>query len=259
MVNCAVSVENLTHRYPGGDSPALVIDELCVEEGSSVALIGASGAGKSTLLRLLDGRLRGWQGQATILGHVLSPNRLPPRTWRCESGFVFQEFALVEPLSVRQNVLNGRLGRTHAGWSLVGRFSDKDQAAADSAMHDVGISELASRRADLLSGGQRQRVAIARALAQEPKLILADEPISNLDPVNAAAILKLLHDCAAHRGATLILTTHQPKLVASVVDRFVALDGGQVVFDGAPNAIDEALLASIYNKSRGNDQSEAAE
>ncbi len=259
MASSAVLLENLTHRYAGEIRPVLVIDKLEIEEGSFVALIGASGVGKSTLLRLLDGRLRGWKGRASVLGHALSARTAPPRSRRSEIGYVFQEFALVESASVRQNVLNGRLGSTHSGWSLIGRFSDVDQSAAEQAMRDVGITKFAERRVDRLSGGQRQRVAIARVLAQEPKLILADEPLSNLDPVNSKIILELLRECAANRGATLIATSHQPRLIAPFVDRFIALDGGSITFDGVPSAVDEGLLASIYNDDDGKDHSEAAE
>jgi len=254
----AVSIARLTHRYPGERRAVLDIDALEIRNGARVGLIGASGAGKTTLLRLIDGRLRGWTGAVSVLGHPLHPRRPPPRHRRCESGFVFQEFALVEPATVYQNVLNGRLGRAHAVRSLVGRFRPEDEAAAERAMRDVGIAELASRRADRLSGGQRQRVAIARVLAQDPRLILADEPISNLDPVNAEAILELLCDLARKRGATLLLSSHQPRIVAPYVDRFVALDEGRVVFDGPPDTLHDKRLAAIYAAERAEEGEAAA-
>jgi phosphonate transport system ATP-binding protein len=246
----AVSIARLTHRFAGERRTVLDIAALEIESGTRVGLIGASGAGKTTLLRLIDGRLRGWTGVVSVFGHRLDPRRPPPRGRRCESGFVFQEFALVEPASVYQNVLNGRLGRAHAIRSLVGRFQAEDEAAAERAMRDVGIVDLAARRADRLSGGQRQRVAIARMLAQEPRLILADEPISNLDPVNAETILGLLRSLAEKRGATLLLSSHQPRIVAPHVDRFVALDEGRVVFDGSPDALHDERLAAIYAAER---------
>lgn len=249
MAKGAVALHNLSYRYPGEDRETLAITELEVRAGERVALIGASGAGKTTLLRLLDGRLRGWNGEARVLDHVLDPHAPPPRLWRCETGFVFQEFALVEQTTVRQNVLNGRLGRTDPVRSLFGHFSQQDRDAAQRAMQDVGIEELADKRVDRLSGGQRQRVAIARCLAQDPGLLLADEPVSNLDPVNAEAILALLADCAERRAAALLITSHQPRLVARFVDRFVALDRGRIVFDGAPDALHDERLAGIYEDS----------
>lgn len=249
MPGSAVALNNLSFRYKGEDRGSLAIAELRIKAGEKVALIGASGAGKSTLLRLLDGRLRGFRGQARVLGRTLDPARSLPRAWRCDTGFVFQEFALVEQESVGQNVLNGRLGRTHPWQSLLGRFGEDDHDAVERALRDVGIDALAGKRVDRLSGGQRQRVAIARCLAQDPALLLADEPISNLDPVTAEAILALLHDCAARRGATLLVSSHQPRLIAPFVDRFIALDQGRVVFDGPPEALRDETLAGIYEEA----------
>jgi phosphonate transport system ATP-binding protein len=245
----AVDLRNLTFRYGGEERDILTIPELGIEAGQRVALIGASGAGKSTLLRLLDGRLRGWRGQVQVLDHDLEPDAPPPRAWRCETGFVFQEFALVEQATVWQNVLNGRLGRTGSMRSLLGRFDDEDEAAVMQALMDLGIDELSERRVDRLSGGQRQRVAIARCLAQNPRLILADEPVSNLDPVTAETILDALKDCTVQRHATLLLTSHQPRLVARSVDRVIALDRGRIVFDGAPEALRNQNLLDIYDET----------
>ena len=242
----AVDLKNLSFGYRGEERDILTISELSLEVGQCVALIGASGAGKSTLLRILDGRLRGWRGEVRVLDHALDPNVPPPRAWRCETGFVFQEFALVEQATVWQNVLNGRLGRTDPIRSLFGRFTDADTAAVQQALDDLGIEELAGRRVDQLSGGQRQRVAIARCLAQNPRLILADEPVSNLDPVTAETILGTLRDCAVRRNATVLLTSHQPRLVARYVDRIVALDRGHIAFDGAPEALRDEQLLDIY-------------
>jgi phosphonate transport system ATP-binding protein len=244
--DAAATIRDLSFRYRRDERDALAITALRIEAGQCVALIGTSGAGKSTLLRLLDGRLRGWSGEVNVLGHALDPVAPPPRRWRSKTGFVFQEFALVEQASVRQNVLNGRLGRTDPLWSLLGRFTDEDEEAAWRAMRDVGLEEVAERRADRLSGGQRQRVAIARCLAQDPGLILADEPVSNLDPVTSETVLGLLRDCAARRGAALIISSHQPRLAARFVGRFVALDHGRIVFDGAPDALGDEQFSGIY-------------
>jgi phosphonate transport system ATP-binding protein len=246
MTADAVVIRDLSFRYHGDDRGALAIENLRITAGERVALIGASGAGKSTLLRLLDGRLRGWSGEVTVLGHALDPDAPPPRRWRSETGFIFQEFALVEQANVRQNVLNGRLGRADPLWSLLGRFTDGDEDAAWRAMRDVGLEEFADRRVDRLSGGQRQRVATARCLAQDPGLILADEPVSNLDPSTAETVLGLLRDCAVRRGAALIISSHQPRLVTRYVGRFVALDHGRIVFDGLPEALRDEQLLGIY-------------
>jgi phosphonate transport system ATP-binding protein len=250
MAKDAIALQNVSHTYTGADHETLTIADLKIEVGQRVALIGASGAGKSTLLRILDGRLRGWDGTVNVLGYALDPHASPPRSFRCNTGFVFQEFALVEQAMVRQNVLNGRLGRTSSLRSLLGAFSSHDEQVTLQAMADVGIKDLAHQRVDRLSGGQRQRVAIARCLAQNPDLILADEPVSSLDPVNAKAILALLCNCAAQRGVTLLISSHQPDLISPYVDRFVALDKGQVVFDGPPNALDDERLRGIYDDAK---------
>lgn len=246
MSSDAILLRDLCFRYGSESRDALSIPQLHIQAGQRVALIGASGAGKSTLLRLIDGRLRGWSGACEVLGQRLDPHRRPSRGWRRRVGFVFQEFALVQRETLRRNVLHGRLGHVDPFLSLLGRFADEDSRAIERAIDDVDMDEFADRRVDRLSGGQRQRVAIARCLAQEPRLILADEPISNLDPLTAKSILSILRDRASERNATLILSSHQPRLVADYVDRFVALDQGRVVFDGPPDGLHDEQLAGIY-------------
>ena len=257
MKSDAITLRDLSFRYPGEGRPVLTIAELHVPMGQRVALIGASGAGKSTFLRLIGGRLRGWSGQCEVLGLPCGPNRKPPRAWRRRVGFVFQEFALVERGTTRDNVLNGRLGHADPLWSLMGRFGTDDFGITDQAIRDVGMEVFADRRVDRLSGGQRQRVAIARCLAQEPHLLLADEPVSSLDPVRASAVLELLHRAVTSPETTLVLSSHQPGLVAGYVDRFIALEEGRIVFDGPPDALNEAQLAGIYG-ARATGQNEAA-
>lgn len=246
MPDDAIVIRDLTFRYPRDERQVLAISELNVPIGQRVALIGASGAGKSTLLRLLDGRLRGWSGRCEVLGFALDASRAPPRGWRRRIGFVFQEFALVEQETARRNVLNGRLGHANPVLSLVGRFSPDDFGITDRAIRDVGMEDFADRRVDRLSGGQRQRIAMARCLAQGPQLLLADEPVSSLDPVTAEAGLELLRRANIDRGTTLVLSSHQPKLVAGYVDRFIALERGRIVFDGLSDALNETHLSGIY-------------
>lgn len=236
----------ITHRFGGETRDSLTGIDLAIERGTAVALIGASGAGKSTLLTLLDGRLQGWHGAAVVLDRALSPDAPPPRENRADIGFVFQEFALIERASAYRNALNGRLGRTNALRSLLGRFSATDHDAVEAALRETGIADLANKRADQLSGGQRQRVALARCLAQEPQLILADEPVSNLDPVRAETVLRTLSAAARERGASLIFSSHQPDLAARFADRIVALRAGEIVFDGAPDELTPDHVAQIY-------------
>ncbi len=251
MSEYAAALTGVCHRYPGESSDSLQGIDLLLGRGQRVALIGPSGSGKSTLLALLDGRLRDWAGGAMVLARGLEARRAPPREERAKVGFVFQEFALVERASVRQNILNGRLGRVSRLAAVLGCFLEADHAAARAAMADAGIADLADKRVDRLSGGQRQRVAIARCLAQEPRLILADEPISNLDPVRAESILKLLGAAATRRVSTLVFSSHQPTVAVRHADRVVALKNGAIAYDGSPDGLTPERLAEIYAAGTG--------
>ena len=242
----AVQIDDLSFAHPGSDLPALERISLLVPTGESVALLGPSGAGKTTLLALLDGRLRGWQGRTSVLGASLDPDRPPLRARRPDTGFVFQEFALVERSTVLRNVLNGRLGRMSPLRALMGSSTSHDLETALAALSDCGIADLAERRVDSLSGGQRQRVAIARCLAQEPRLILADEPVSSLDPARAAEILTLLTGAARARGATAMFSSHQPDLARRFAQRIVGISGGRIVFDVPTSDLSEEATANLY-------------
>ncbi|TCD13342.1 phosphonate ABC transporter ATP-binding protein [Oricola cellulosilytica] len=242
----AVEIDDLSFAYPGADRPALERVSLMVPAGESVALLGASGAGKTTLLALLDGRLLAWRGRASVLGAPIDPDHPPSRDRRADSGFIFQEFALVERSTVLRNVLNGRLGRMPPLRAVLGAPTPSDLEVARAALDDCGISDLADRRVDSLSGGQRQRVAIARCLAQEPRLILADEPVSNLDPARAAEILTLLTGVAGARGATVLFSSHQPDLARRFAQRIVGMRGGRIVFDVPVAELNEDATADLY-------------
>lgn len=227
----AIDIGDLSFAHGDAKTPALSAVTLSVEPGATLALLGPSGAGKTTLLTLLDGRLRDWRGRVAVLGAALAPEHAPARRHRADTGFIFQEFALVERSSVLRNVLNGRLGRMSGARALIGRPAAHDTDIARRALKDCGIADLADRRVDSLSGGQRQRVAIARCLAQEPQLILADEPVSNLDPARASDILGLLTEAGRARGATTVFSSHQPELARRFADRVVGMRNGRVLFD----------------------------
>ena len=245
-MSAAVEISDLSFAHSSAAIPALASVSLAAGSGETLALLGPSGAGKTTLLTLLDGRLRGWCGRVAVLGAALSPDRAPPRRDRADTGFVFQEFALVERSSVWRNVLNGRLGRMGAARALLSRPGAYDAGIVHRALDDCGIADLADRRVDTLSGGQRQRVAIARCLAQEPKLILADEPVSNLDPARAAEILGLLTEAGRLRGATTVFSSHQPELARRFADRVVGMRNGRVLFDLPAEALTEGDEAALY-------------
>ena len=242
----AIQTEDLAFSHLGSGLPALAEVALLTPEGAAIALLGPSGAGKTTLLTLLDGRLRGWHARATVLGSALDPDRAPPLARRADTGFIFQEFALVERSTVLRNVLNGRLARMEFFRALLARPSPNDVTIARTALEDCGIADLAERRVDSLSGGQRQRVAIARCLAQEPRLILADEPVSNLDPVRAAEILSLLTRAARKRGATTVFSSHQPELARRFAERVIGMRNGRIVFDMATEDLSEDATVQLY-------------
>lgn len=245
-MNVAAQIDDVSFAHPGAGLPALKRVSLLVPAGESVALLGPSGAGKTTLLALLDGRLQGWTGRVSVLGVPLDPDRPPPRARRPDTGFVFQEFALVERSTVLRNVLNGRLGRMPPLRALLGAPSSDDLETARTALADCGIADLAQRRVDSLSGGQRQRVAIARCLAQEPRLILADEPVSNLDPARAGEVLSLLTGAARARGATALFSSHQPDLARRFAQRIVGIRGGRIVFDVPTPELNGDATAELY-------------
>lgn len=239
-------IDDLNFSHTGADLPALEHVSLRIPAGESVALLGASGAGKTTLLTLLDGRLRGWRGRVSVLGAPLDPDHPPSRDQRIETGFVFQEFALVERSTVLRNVLNGRLGRMPPLRAVFGAPLPRDLEVAREALEDCGIGDLAGRRVDSLSGGQRQRVAIARCLAQQPRLILADEPVSSLDPARAAEILSLLTGAARARGAAVVFSSHQPELARRFAQRIVGMRGGRIVFDVPVAEMNDDATADLY-------------
>jgi phosphonate transport system ATP-binding protein len=242
----ALHLKKVSYRHPGDTASALDAVSLSVAPGEVVAVLGPSGAGKSTLLALLDGQLPGWTGAGSVLGHALHPERGLPRHLRPDTGFIFQDLGLVDRASARQNVLNGRLGRTPAAASLFGRFTAQDQQATDQALQDCGIADLAPRRADQLSGGQRQRVAIARCLAQQPKLILADEPVSSLDPTRAESLMRLITNLARQRGASVVFSSHQPDIARRFADRIIGLRAGCIAFDTAAAGLSEAQITGLY-------------
>lgn len=248
-MSIAARIDDLSFAHPGTDTLALERVSLRVPAGESIALLGPSGAGKTTLLALLDGRLQGWRGRVSVLGAPLDPDQPPPRARRADTGFVFQEFALVERSTVLRNVLNGRLGRMSVLRALLGSPTMRDLEIARAALADCGIADLAGRRADSLSGGQRQRVAIARCLAQEPRLILADEPVSNLDPTRAGEILSLLTGAARVRGATAVFSSHQPDLARRFAQRIVGMRGGRIIFDIPTSELNEDATASLYREA----------
>ena len=243
-----LKVEHLFKTYPNG-TQALKDVSFEVEDGEFLAVIGLSGSGKSTLLRCINRLIEPTSGK--IIWNDLDVTAMPSsemRNVRRQIGMIFQQFNLVKRSSVLTNVLSGRLGYISPWQSLANYFSPADKKRALANLEQVDLSEKAYVRADSLSGGQQQRVGIARALMQEPKLILADEPVASLDPVLAHSILKYLEQLNKERGITVLCSLHFLDLVHRYATKAIALKDGQVVFQGLPKEIDDAQFKAIYGQ-----------
>ena len=226
---------------------ALAGVDLEVGAGERVALVGPSGAGKSTLLSLLNGTLAPTTGTVRVLGQDLA--RLRPARLRGVQrriGTISQQFDLVGPLRVVHNVNAGRLAEwslATAAWSLV---RPREPAVAEAALARVGIAEKLHERTDRLSGGEQQRVALARVLLQDPAAVLADEPISNLDPTRGREVMDLLRDLAVEGGRTLVASLHAVEFALSHCDRVVGLRRGRVAFDVPSASVRASMIEDLY-------------
>jgi phosphonate transport system ATP-binding protein len=232
-----------------GGSVALADADLSFAHGEAACLVGPSGAGKTTLLRLLCGAVRPTRGEVRVEGRSLDglgPAEL--RRVRSRIGFVHQDLALVPNLRVSQNVIAGGLGTLAFLPSLRAMLlpASRDLERAAGILERVGIGAKLFQRTDSLSGGERQRVAIARALYQEPLAILADEPVSSVDPARARDTVALLVELAAERGLTLLVSLHDLELARAFFPRLVGLRDGRVDFDLPTSAIDEGRFRSLY-------------
>ena len=243
-----LKIENLTKVYPTG-TVALKDVSFEVPDGEFMVVIGLSGSGKSTLLRCINRLIEPTSGRITWDDvDITTADATQLRRIRRQIGMVFQQFNLVKRSKVITNVLSGRLGYVNPWISLLGLWPGSERERAMKALNRVGIAEKANNRADALSGGQQQRVGIARALMQEPRLILADEPVASLDPVLAHSILQYLEALNKTDGATVICSLHFLDLVHRYATRVVALKDGIKVFEGLPKEIDRIRFKEIYGE-----------
>lgn len=241
-------VENLTKVYDDG-TVALRDVSFEVPDGQFLAIIGLSGSGKSTLLRCINRLVEPTAGR--VLWNdvdVTAATQEDLRLIRRRIGMVFQHFNLVHRSKVITNVLAGRLGYVNPVLAVVNRFPRADVAKGMKQLQRVGLSEKAKARADELSGGQQQRVGIARAMMQDPQMILADEPVASLDPVLAHSIMQYLELINDEDDVTILCSLHFLDLVHRYADRAIALNQGELVFDGAPQEIDDARFKDIYGQ-----------
>ena len=241
-------VEHLNKVYPNG-TVALKDVSFQVEDGEFLAVIGLSGSGKSTLLRCINRLIEPTSGKIIWNDTELTAlSTSEMRRVRRQIGMVFQQFNLVKRSSVLTNVLSGRLGYVSPYQSMFNYFSPADHQRAMENLEQLGLSDKAHVRADSLSGGQQQRVGIARALMQEPKLVLADEPVASLDPVLAHSILKYLEQMNKELNITVLCSLHFLDLVHRYATRAIALKDGELVFQGLPQEIDDAQFKAIYGQ-----------
>jgi phosphonate transport system ATP-binding protein len=221
--------------------------DLAVEPAEFVVIIGRSGAGKTTFLRSINRLVEPAAGSIAVDGRpVTGADARALRDVRRRIGMIFQQFNLVRRASVVENVLAGRLGYLPTWPSLLGRFPRADHELALDCLRQVGLADLADRRADTLSGGEQQRVAIARALAQRPTVILADEPTASLDPHLAGSIMEILRRINRERGLTLVVSQHQLDTALAYGTRIVGFRAGRIRFDGPPSAVTPEIARAVY-------------
>jgi len=243
-----LKIENLTKVYPNG-TQALKNVSFSVKDGEFLAVIGLSGSGKSTLLRCINRLIEPTSGKIFWDDQdITNCSSKEIRKIRRKIGMVFQQFNLVKRSSVMTNVLTGRLGYVDTLSSSLHIFSSSDNKKAIESLDQVGLADKSHVRADSLSGGQQQRVGIARALMQDPKLILADEPVASLDPVLSHSIMKYLEQLNKERGITVICSLHFLDLVHRYATSAIALKDGELVFQGLPKQIDDVQFKAIYGQ-----------
>ncbi len=239
-----ITIRNLRKSY--GSNHVLHGIDMDVKAGEFVVMLGLSGAGKSTLLRCMNGLNQPDSGTLQVGGIDLMQTHSRRELAR-HVAMVFQHHNLVQRLSVRKNVLTGRLGQVGTLASVLQFFKHSDIALADQCLERVGLAHKALERTEALSGGQMQRVGIARALAQQPQVILADEPVAGLDPKTARRVLQYLRDATREMGIAVVCNLHQVDYAKEFGDRIVGLSQGRMVFDGTPAQLDDAALNAIYS------------
>ena len=244
-----IKFENVSKRYPN-DTLGLDKVNCKIEQGEFVGIIGLSGAGKSTLIRTINRMIDTTDGLLTVDGiNVASLKGKSLRRFRRKIGMIFQSFNLVTRTTVIRNVLTARVPDMPWWRSVLGIYTKEDKIRALEALDQVGILEKAYTRVDQLSGGQQQRVALARTLAQDPEIILADEPVAALDPVTAKRVMDDFKKINRDLGITILLNIHHVELALEYTDRIIGIRSGRIVYDGPSSSVTEAVLKDIYGSA----------
>ena len=243
-------VDGLTKRF--GDKVAVDNASFIVDRPTMIGVIGRSGAGKSTMLRMFNRLTDASQGTMTFEGRdILTLKNRDRRKWQSDCAMIFQQFNLVPRMDVVSNVLHGTLGERSTLATLFNLFPQDDIHRAIDILERLGIAENAAKRAEALSGGQQQRVAIARALMQDPKMILADEPIASLDPMNAQTVMEALRRIHDEDGRMVIANLHTLDTARRYCDRIIGMRDGRIVFDGTPEQLTTGVARDIYGAGDG--------
>lgn len=244
-----IEIKNVSKVFDNGVVGLKNVD-LTINDGEFVCIIGLSGAGKSTLLRSLNRLNDITEGEILIDGESLTdanPKKL--RRMRRNIGMIFQQFNLVRKNTVQKNVLSGRLGYYNNWQTLLGLFSKEDYQRTLTALEKVGLADKLKDRSDSLSGGQQQRVSIARTIVQEAELILADEPVSALDPVTSETVMNDFKRLNEEAGRTIIINIHSVPLARKYASRIIGMRAGEIVFDGPASEATDAKLGEIYGQA----------
>ena len=241
-----IEFQNVSKRYPNGFE-ALKNINLKIEQGEFVAVIGLSGAGKSTLIRTINRMHDITEGTLTVDGtNVMELQGKQLRTFRRKIGMIFQSFNLITRTTVIKNVLTAFVPELPWWRALLGIFTKEEKIAALESLDKMGILDKAFVRADQLSGGQQQRVALASTLAQNPQIILADEPVASLDPITARQVMDDFLRINQDMNITVIINIHHVELALQYATRVVGIREGKIVYDGPASQVDQDILDSIY-------------
>ena len=245
MENTLLKISGLRKKYTKRE--VLKGIDLNIKEGEFVVVIGPSGAGKSTFIRCINRMVDPTNGAVEFGGEdVAQLKGKSLRQARSNIGMIFQHYNLIGRTNVIKNVLHGRLGHNSFFKTLLGRYSDAEKQAAYNLLQKVGLGEQIYKKANALSGGQMQRVGICRAMMQDPKLLLADEPIASLDPKSAKIIMDQIHGLVTERNIACIMNLHQVQVAKDYATRIIGIKDGLVVYDGTPANLTEEMVANIY-------------